>query len=59
MAKQDRDIFHESIAEAALRFFQRVNAASERIPNPAGQPSDNQLWKITSMEQIRRMTGGK
>jgi hypothetical protein len=59
MAKQDRDIFHESIAEAALRFFQSVNAASDRIPNPPGHPKDNQSWKITSMEQIRRLTGGK
>jgi hypothetical protein len=59
MAKQERDVFHEAIAEVALRFFQQVNAATDRIPNPPGRPKDNQAWRVTSMEQIRRLTGGQ
>jgi hypothetical protein len=58
MARQDRDVFNEAIIEAATRFFQRVEAAVQRIPNPPGQVSPNMPSQMRSMKDIRRLVGG-
>ena len=57
MARQDRDVFNEAIIEAATRFFQRVEAAVQRIPNPPGQVSPNMPSQMRSLKDIRRLTG--
>ena len=60
MAQQkDRDLFNESIVEAATRFFQRVEAAVQRIPNPPGKTTDNAPWRMRSLRDVNRLIGGE